>query len=126
MALPDDARALDASPAVDPTPIVFGVVHTDSNRHVNSLAYLRVFEEAALRCLAARGLPATRLGRHLEIAYRKPCFAGQVLRVVLQLYERGDRIGAAACLVEAADAGAPPLELAATHARATARVELEA
>ena len=36
-------------------PVVFGVVHTDSNHHVNSLVYFRLFEEAALRRFAQLG-----------------------------------------------------------------------
>jgi acyl-CoA thioesterase FadM len=126
-ALPDGARPLDPLLSLEPTPLVFGLVHTDSNMHVNSLAYLRAFEEAALRRLASRGVPAARLGRHLEIAYRKPCFAGQVLRVVLQAYERGERLGAAGYVVDAADAAEPPGERAASaQARAVVRIELEA
>ena len=125
--VPDSGRALEPSLVVDPMPIVFGLVHTDSNRHVNSLAYLRVFEEAALRRFVARGVAATRLGRRLEIAYRKPCFAGQVLQVALQTFEKDDRVGATGVLVEAADA----LDAAATdaslraRARALVRIEFE-
>ena len=74
------ADALDrASP--DETLIVFGLVHTDSNQHVNSLVYMRLFEEAVLRRFAALGLPEPVLARRLEIAYRKPCFAGDRMHV---------------------------------------------
>ena len=41
-------RMIEPAMQIEPVPMAFGVVHTDSNRHVNSLAYLRVFEEAAL------------------------------------------------------------------------------
>ena len=40
------------------------------------------------------------LGRTLDIAYRKPCFAGQMMRVVQQAFEEGGRLGVAAVLVE--------------------------
>jgi hypothetical protein len=124
--VPDGARALDDPSAVlDPVSIVFGLVHTDSNRHVNSLAYLRAFEEAALRRLVERGLPAVRLGRRLAIAYRKPCFAGQVQRVALRVFERGDRLGAAGVLVDAADAQAAVSDPDALRRRARAVVQIE-
>src|SRR5205823_12900006 len=44
----DGARALDEV-APDDFAETFGLVHTDSNHHVNSLVYIRLFEEAALR-----------------------------------------------------------------------------
>jgi acyl-CoA thioesterase FadM len=74
-------------------------VHTDSNMHVNSLVYVRLFEEAALRRFAALGKGSALLGRMLDIAYRKPCFAGQTMRVVGQAFEQGGRLGMAAALV---------------------------
>jgi hypothetical protein len=72
--------------------------------HVNSLVYLRVFEEAALRRFASLGRGAAVLGRQVDIAYRKPCFAGQTMRVALQAFEKDGRLGAAAVLVSEADA----------------------
>jgi acyl-CoA thioesterase FadM len=86
---------------VDPFPVVFGLVHTDSNRHVNSLAYLRMFEEAALRRFAELGKTSSWLGRSLEIVYRRPCFAGHSMRVVQQAFETEGRLGIAATLVDA-------------------------
>jgi acyl-CoA thioesterase FadM len=83
---------------------VFGLVHTDSNMHVNSLVYLRVFEEAALRRFATLGRGASLLGRTLDIAYRKPCFAGQTMRVVQQAFEEQGRLGVAAVLVDEKEA----------------------
>jgi hypothetical protein len=35
MALPEGATPLDEALRIDPTPIVFGITHTDSNQHVN-------------------------------------------------------------------------------------------
>jgi hypothetical protein len=89
---------------IDPVPITFGLVHTDSNMHVNSLVYLRMFEEAALRRLAQLGKGSAVLGRTLDIAYRKPCFAGQTMFVVEQAFEQNGKLGMAAALVEAKDA----------------------
>ena len=65
-------------------------MHTDSNQHVNSLVYPRLFEEAALRRLAASGRSTAVLARSLRIAYRRPSFAGESLRVFVRAYE-GDR-----------------------------------
>jgi hypothetical protein len=105
--LPPGATALEAAPRLDATPIAFGLVHTDSNRHVNSLAYLRMFEEAALRRFVELGKSSSWLGRSLEIVYRKPCFAGQTLQVVQQAFELDGKPGIAATLVDASEAVSP-------------------
>ncbi len=105
--VPEGARPLEPAMRVDPTPIAFGLVHTDSNMHVNSLAYLRMFEEAAMRRLVDLGKTAIWLGRSLEIVYRKPCFAGQVLHVAMQAFEIDGKPGVAAILVDAKDATDP-------------------
>jgi hypothetical protein len=97
--LPPGARLLDEVPVVDEAPVVFGLAHTDSNQHVNSLVYLRLFEEAFLRRLSARGVRASVLLRWLEIGYRKPCFAGDRVRVRLSLWERGGEVGAVGAIV---------------------------
>jgi hypothetical protein len=96
--LPDGAQPLGEE-ALDPAPVSFGVMHTDSNQHVNSLVYLRVFEEAVLRRLRELGRPTTVLSRAVEVVYRKPCFAGEVVRTRLKLFERDGRIGAAGTIV---------------------------
>ena len=109
--LPEGATPLEAAPRVDPVPIVFGVFHTDGNMHVNSLAYLRVLEEAALRRFAELGRGSLVLGRGIDIAYRKPCFAGQTMRVVQQAFEINETLGVSAVLVDAStfvDGAAPP------------------
>lgn len=102
-ALPIGATLLDEQPVLDASPIVFGLVHTDANQHVNSLVYLRLFEEALVRRAAAHRLPADVLARWIEIGYRKPCFAGDRVRVRLQLYTRptdlGEEIGAVGAFV---------------------------
>jgi hypothetical protein len=111
-ALPLGAKALEVAPRIDSVPIVFGIFHTDGNMHVNSLAYLRVLEEAALRRFVELGRGSRVLGRSIDIAYRRPCFAGQTMRVVAQAFELDGRLGVCATLVDAATLveGAPPTE----------------
>jgi hypothetical protein len=101
---PVSAILLDSVPGADATPITFGLCHTDSNMHVNSLAYLRIFEEAALRRFVDRGRGSMLLARTIDIAYRKPCFAGQRMHVVQQAYESAGKLGVVATLVEDTDA----------------------
>jgi acyl-CoA thioesterase FadM len=79
-------------------------MHTDSNMHVNSLVYLRLFEEAALRRFVALGRGAQFLGRTVDLVYRRPCFAGQTVRVLVGAFEVGGRLGAVARLLDEADA----------------------
>jgi hypothetical protein len=104
VSVPPGATPLDAAPRLDPTPVAFGLVHTDSNMHVNSLAYMRMFEEAALRRFVELGKTSSWLGRSLEIVYRRPCFAGQTLHVVQQAFEIDGKLGISATLVDAKDA----------------------
>ncbi|HVY44774.1 MAG TPA: hypothetical protein VHB21_02800, partial [Minicystis sp.] len=91
--LPDGADALDAALEVDPAPVVFGLGHTDSNQHVNSLVYPRLFEAAALRRVAAHGLDVARLPRSIEVGYRKPAFAGERAVVAARAFRLGDGFG---------------------------------
>lgn len=105
--LPEGARPLEPSFALDPLPIVFGPRHTDSNQHVNSLVYMTLFEEAAVRRFEALGKGAMWLGRGLEVGYRKPCFAGQRVRLALRAYEDGERLGAVGGFYAEADAASP-------------------
>ncbi|HEY2369768.1 MAG TPA: acyl-CoA thioesterase [Polyangiaceae bacterium] len=100
--IPDGVRALDdLSP--DDSPITFGLVHTDSNHHVNSLVYIRLFEEAALRAFAKLGRTEPLLARRLEIAYRKPCFTGDRMRIHVRVVEVEGRLGALAILAKEGD-----------------------
>jgi hypothetical protein len=62
-----------------------GVLHTDPNNHVNSLVYLRIFEEEAL---VLRGDPAA--ARRVEVVWRKPFFAGETL--TLSQWVLGDEV----------------------------------
>jgi acyl-CoA thioesterase FadM len=86
----------------DSAQLVAGFDHTDSNQHVNSLVYVRWFIEAALRRVESIGKSSPRrLTRSLEIAYRKPCFAGDRIGARLALYQPDDdpsSIGAAGSL----------------------------
>ena len=103
-ALPDRAAALDEA-RVDPTPIAFGLAHTDSNQHVNSLVYPRLFEDAALRRFSELGrLKPAVLSRHVEAAFRKPCFAGERYAIALRAFTLDGRLGAVGSFVAEKDA----------------------
>jgi hypothetical protein len=116
VALPSGARAIDAELLPDEAPIVFGLAHTDSNQHVNSLVYPRLFEEAVVRRLAARGHDPAAPARFVDVAFRKPCFAGERVRVLLSAYEVEGRVGAVGVFVGDGDAPGRP--------RAFARLEM--
>ena len=96
--LPEGGRWLDEL-AADSTEHVFTLDQTDSNQHVNSLVYVRLFLEAVNRRLAAAGRPLRVRSRAIDIAYRKPSFAGDRARAHLRLFEHGDTIGAAGHVV---------------------------
>ena len=92
--------------APDTTDHVFTLDQTDSNQHVNSLVYIRIFGDAVNRRLASAWPPAGRppageyrplSGRTkaVDIAYRKPCFAGDRVRCSLRLFEKDGVLGAA-------------------------------
>jgi hypothetical protein len=91
---PDGARWLDEL-APDSTDYCFTLDQTDSNQHVNSLVYIRMFLDAVNRRIADAGKPARLRSRAIDIAYRKPSFAGDRARAQLRLWERGDDLGAA-------------------------------
>lgn len=69
--------------------ISFGQVHTDSNQHVNSLVYPRLFQEAAVRFHDLKNTPGASglLASKIDIRYRKPFFAGDRGKMLLH----GDR-----------------------------------
>ncbi|MDX2087485.1 MAG: hypothetical protein SFX73_06535 [Kofleriaceae bacterium] len=91
---PDGATWTDEL-SVDPTDIVFTLDQTDANQHVNSLVYIRVFIDAAQRRLAARGLPLKLRSSAVDIAYRKPSFAGDRVQAHLRVYDRAGAPGVA-------------------------------
>lgn len=75
---------------------VFALAHTDSNQHVNSLIYPRLFEEALVRRTGRGEL----LSRFLDVRYRKPSFPGDRAVIWLQPYEREGRVGAVGSFTE--------------------------
>lgn len=90
---PDGGVWLDElAPDVD---VVFTLDQTDSNQHVNSLVYIRIFIDAVNRRLAATGRPLGVRTKAIDVAYRKPCFAGDRVRCSLRLFEAGGVLGAA-------------------------------
>jgi hypothetical protein len=91
---PANARWLD-EPSADDCQHVFTLDQSDSNQHVNSLVYVRVFLDAVNRRLAARGYVGKLRSTEIDIAYRKPCFPGDRVRCMLRLYELGDSLGIA-------------------------------
>lgn len=103
MLLPEGACAIDERFVLDPCPITFGLGHTDSNQHVNSLVYPRLLEEAALRRFDALGLETRVLARFVDLAFRKPCFAGDRVRIALRADRVGDEVGVVAAFVPAAE-----------------------
>ena len=104
VALPPDATPIDAAPVPDDTTTVFGIAHTDSNQHVNSLVYPQLFEDAALRRLADRGRSTAQLlARRAEIGWRRPCFAGERVRWLLQAFEHEGALAVSGTLVDDAD-----------------------
>src|SRR5262249_48848521 len=112
---PPGARALDPELVLDPTPVPIGLFHTDSNQHVNSLVYPRLFEDAALRRIAAHGRSTQLLARKLAIAFRRPSFAGELLRVRTRAFEGA----AGSTVVVGAFFGAEDLERARVYAGMT-------
>lgn len=124
-ALPAGARWLDDGWTTDPAPIVFGLGHTDSNQHVNSLVYPLLLEDAALRRLHALGIPTQLFVGRMEMAYRKPSFAGDVIALRVRAYTRphpvtGEEISGVAGIF------GTPAELDGERGRAFGSVELEA
>ena len=94
MEAPAGATWLDEL-APDPAEYAFTLDQTDSNQHVNSLVYIRLFHDALNRRLAATGRGMRLRSRAVDIAYRKPCFAGDRVRASLRLFESPEGLGAA-------------------------------
>ncbi len=109
--LPEGASWIDEAFVYDVAPIVFGNDRTDSNHHVNSLVYPRLFTDAILRRLWDHGKRYALRADALEIAYRKPSFAGDRVHLALRAFDCGQRWGACATLVSDEETKAP-IELA--------------
>ncbi len=120
---PSSAVPLDAEPTPVTAPCVFGLAHTDSNQHVNSLVYPRLFEEAVVRRLALRGVTRPALAREVEVLYRKPSFAGEQVRIVLRTFRDGARYLATGTFVSET-ALATPETLATAAPRCAVRMVL--
>lgn len=84
-----EAEALVTGRSLEPArDVAFGMMHTDSNQHVNSLVYPRLFEQAAVERAIARSLtpePHHLLATAIELRYRKPFFAGERASLALHL-----------------------------------------
>ena len=93
-AAPPGAQWLDEL-TPDSAEYCFTFDQTDSNQHVNSLVYIRILLDAMNRRLAATGRPLQVRSRAIDIAYRKPCFAGDRVRAHLRLFELAGSVGAA-------------------------------
>jgi hypothetical protein len=120
---PPNTTALDAEPLADSVPLVLGLAHTDSNQHVNSLVYPRLFEEAVLRRLSQHGVTRPLLAREVELLYRKPSFAGEAVRVVLRTFRDGARYFATGTFLAEGDLLSPE-SLAAARPRCAVRMLL--
>ncbi len=106
LALPPGATPLDPELREDVATVHFGASHTDSNQHVNSLVYPRLFEDAALRRLASLGRSTKLRANQVTLAYRKPSFAGDGLRLWLQAFTAEDGMpGCVGVFAGAEDAG---------------------
>ncbi len=88
-----DAKAIDRT-AMQARELTFAMRDTDSNRHVNSLVYPRLFEEASTQQWQTPELAM----RAIHIAWRKPCFVGDRVRIEIQRIAHGDAKGAIATL----------------------------
>lgn len=95
---PEGAAWIDEL-APDVVDVAFTLDQTDANQHVNSLVYVRTFLDAVQRRLAAGGHPLKLRSHAVDIAYRKPCFAGDRVRAHLRLFRLGDSLGAAGSIV---------------------------
>ncbi len=106
--VPAGATALDGGRTPEPTSLTFGVAHTDSNQHVNSLVYPRIFEEAVLARLARMGRSTNVLLRGVELMYRKPCFVGDEVCWHMQLLTEGKELRVLGALLPASDPTGKP------------------
>lgn len=109
--------AATLTPAPREEPHTFALSETDSNQHVNSLAYPRIAEAHALRALAEHGVEdAYRLAvTGVETCWAKPLFAGDRVLVATRAYRVAERF-VVACSFAPEGASRP---------HATVRIELE-
>ncbi len=105
-ALPRAAEPLEPL-SLDREPVAFGIDDTDANQHVNSLAYPRLLRGAVLRRLAKLGLDTKVMMRSVEIAFRKPNFAGDTAYIRVRTFRYNGHYGAT-CTLGAEDPDATP------------------
>ncbi|MEZ4256135.1 MAG: hypothetical protein R3A78_10585 [Polyangiales bacterium] len=117
--VPTGASPIDGDALPAALTHTFGLRHTDSNQHVNSLVYPSLLEEAVLRRLADVGRSTRVLMTAVELRYRKPCFVGDAVRWHLALHAEGPRVLATATLLPADAAAGNPAEKPYCYARAT-------
>jgi hypothetical protein len=99
--LPSGARWLEDHLKQDDAPLAFGLTHTDSNQHVNSLVYPQLFEDAALRRVMDLGHDTSALlVDHIDVSFRKPCFAGQRMFLWVRAFDRAGTLGVVGYLGE--------------------------
>lgn len=98
---PEGVQPLSDGP-LRAAPFVFGLTHTDSNQHVNSLVYPRVFEEALLQRIVELehdDMPTAPIqATFFEVAWRKPFFAGQIAEINVEPFIQNQQIGAVGTL----------------------------
>lgn len=104
-AIPDDEHAFETAEALVESAggpleaaavFPFGMMHTDSNQHVNSLVYPRVFEETAIRKLmqdARIPSPQLLVARAIELRWRRPFFAGESAELAMRFVDGGAGAG---------------------------------
>lgn len=116
--LPEDARRFEGAEglveghALAPAggEHLFGMMHTDSNQHVNSLVYPRLFEETVIRTATDQSLvpnPTALLARTVELRYRKPFFLGERAAISLAIGASPGDLRAAAVGAFTPSSGAP-------------------
>ncbi|MCP4449569.1 MAG: hypothetical protein GY811_30185 [Myxococcales bacterium] len=84
--LDDEATASSYEP-------LFAPHHCDSNQHVNSLVYPRLFEDAAQQRFAESDAGSEKLSREVALSFRRPFFAGQRAQMQLRAFKMGEEIG---------------------------------
>jgi len=101
LSLPQQASWIDSALLLSPSPITFGLAHTDANAHVNTLVYPQIFEDAGLNRMLDLGHDTrAMLVDHIDIAFRKPCFAGQRMHLWVRAFALRDKLGIVSYLGE--------------------------
>jgi hypothetical protein len=100
--IPEDEHELEtaeallesaAGPLEEAGDFTFAMLHTDSNQHVNSMVYPRVFEErVATKLVQDARIPSPHLllARAMELRWRRPFFAGERASIAMHLGSAAD------------------------------------